>query len=84
MVQIVMNASLGGYGFSNFVYEAIETANSAGVLFIAAAGNGTNNDGIGKNNDLTPDYPASYNLPNIISVAATDQNDIRAPFSNLD
>jgi subtilisin family serine protease len=77
----VMNVSLGGYDFSTFVYEAIETANSAGVLFVASAGNG-GIDRIGDNNDLTPHYPSSYNLPNIISVAATDQNDRRAPFSN--
>ena len=77
----VMNVSLGGYDFSTFVYEAIETANSAGVLFVASAGNG-GIDGIGDNNDLTPHYPSGYNLPNIISVAATDQNDIRVSFSN--
>ena len=77
----VMNVSLGGYDFSNFVYEAIETANSAGVLFVASAGNG-GIDRIGDNNDLTPHYPSSYNLPNIISVAATDQNDTRVSFSN--
>ncbi len=49
---------------------------------MSAAGNG-GNDGIGDNNDFFPEYPASYNLPNIIAVAATDQNDRRASFSNF-
>ena len=78
----VINASFGGFGFSQYEKDAIARANDAGVLFIAAAGNG-NGDGVGDNNDLMPMYPASYNLPNIISVAATDQDDKRVPFSNF-
>lgn len=35
------------------------------------------------NTDVTPSYPASYNLDNIISVAATDDNDALASFSNF-
>jgi subtilisin family serine protease len=70
----IINASWGGYFYSQALYDAI--ANS-GVLFIAAAGNeGYDNDG---DNKL---YPASYDLPNIISVAATDQDDLLADFSN--
>ncbi|MEW6001326.1 MAG: S8 family serine peptidase [Nitrospirota bacterium] len=79
----IINASFGQETFCNSEFDAINSANSAGVLFVAAAGNGTDNDGIGKNNDLAPAFPASYNLPNIISVAATDQNDVRVPFSNF-
>jgi hypothetical protein len=45
-------------------------------LFVAAAGNDS------LNNDTSPFYPASYNLPNIISVAATDQDDNLSWFSN--
>ena len=78
----IINASFGGEAYSQAEYDAINAANAAGILFVAAAGNG-GEDGIGDNNDLTPFYPASYNLPNIISVAATDQNDIRVPFSNF-
>ncbi|MEW6584915.1 MAG: S8 family serine peptidase [Nitrospirota bacterium] len=78
----VMNASLGGSGFSTASLEAIERANAAGILFVAAAGNG-GDDGIGDNNDIAPVYPASYNLPNIIAVAATDQDDNRVSFSNF-
>jgi hypothetical protein len=78
-----MNASFGGSDFSNIELNAIATANEAGVLFVASAGNGINDDGLDGNNDLTPEYPASYNVPNIIAVAATDQNDNRASFSNF-
>jgi subtilisin family serine protease len=73
----IMNASLGGSGFSQAMFDALSAANTAGVLLVAAAGNES------ANNDLDPHYPASYNLPNIISVAATDQNDVRISFSNF-
>jgi subtilisin family serine protease len=55
----------------------VSDANAKGVLFVAAAGNDSNN------NDLNPFYPASYPFGNIISVAATDQNDQRVSFSNF-
>ena len=52
-------------------------ANSNNVLFVASAGSDTNN------NDVTPIYPANYNRPNVISVAATDRDDNLAAFSNF-
>ncbi len=72
----VINASFGGGGYSQAMYDAISRANSAGVLFVAAAGNAANN------NDWRPSFPANYDLPNVISVAATDHNDRLANFSN--
>jgi subtilisin family serine protease len=66
------NNSWGGGGFS----QALKDAIAAGPLFVAAAGNS------GLNTDLTPSYPASYDLDNIISVAASDRNDQIAGFSN--
>lgn len=72
----VISASYGSTGKSDTERDAIVYANSKGVLFVAAAGN----DGV--NNDLTPFYPAGYDVPNIVSVAATDQNDALASFSN--
>jgi subtilisin family serine protease len=72
----VINASWGGDGFDLAVRDAISRANAGGVLFVAAAGNE------GKNTDVSPFYPASFDLPNIISVAATDQFDQIAHFSN--
>jgi subtilisin family serine protease len=38
---------------------------------------------VGDNNDVTPEYPASYGLPNVVSVAATDDTDKFASFSNF-
>ncbi|MEG4495252.1 S8 family serine peptidase [Microcoleus sp. D3_18_C4] len=72
----VINASFGGGGYSQAMFDAISQANNAGVLFVGAAGNDANN------NDSNPAFPASYNVPNIISVAATDHNDQLAWFSN--
>jgi len=70
------NNSWGGGGFSQGLYNAINAAGQAGALFIAAAGNN------GNNNDANPFYPASYNLANIISVAATNRNDQLVTFAN--
>ncbi|NKQ37900.1 MAG: S8 family serine peptidase, partial [Methanosarcinales archaeon] len=82
----IINASWGGGGGSDvpgdILRDAIEAAGHNGVLFVAAAGNG-GLDGIGDNNDTTPIFPASYSLDNIISVAATDQHDNLAVFSNF-
>lgn len=78
----IINASWGGYGYSSSLYNAINSANNAEILFIAAAGNG-GDDSVGDDNDYMPMYPASYDLPNIISAAATDQKDERASFSNF-
>ncbi|MEG4144760.1 S8 family serine peptidase [Microcoleus sp. Pol12B5] len=62
---------------SRALFDAISEANSAGILFVAAAGNNSSN------NDIRPSYPANYDLPNVISVAATDRNDQLAFFSNF-
>jgi subtilisin family serine protease len=72
----VSNNSWGGGGFSQGLYDAINAAKSVGHIFCAAAGNA------GTNNDTSPFYPAAYNLDNLIAVAATDNNDARASFSN--
>jgi len=72
----VINASWGGEGFSQALNDAISYANDRGCLFVAAAGNSSSD------NDTNPFYPATYDLPNIISVAATDHNDNPAWFSN--
>ena len=73
----VSNNSWGGGGFSTALYNAISNAGANNHVFVAAAGNS------GLNTDNSPAYPASYNLPNIISVAATDNRDNIASFSNF-
>ena len=75
-VKISSN-SWGGGGYSQALYDAIEEFGNEGGLFVAAAGNE------GNDNDNKPSYPASYDLPNIVAVAATDRNDNLASFSNF-
>lgn len=68
---VAVNASWGSKSGNDgdLLYQAILSTADAGIAFVAAAGND------GKNNDTTPLYPASYNLPNIIAVAASSQQD---------
>jgi len=73
---IAINASWGGGGYSTSLYNAIERANTAGILFVAAAGN------YGTNNDSTPFYPASYSNSNIISVINITSTGAKASSSN--
>lgn len=73
-VQITNN-SWGGISFYKPLFNAIAAAQD--ILFVAAAGNN------GTNNDILPFYPASYNLDNLISVAATTPSDGKASFSNF-
>lgn len=70
----IINASYGETTYDQAEYDAISYANDKGVLVVAAA---CNND---RDNDATPCYPSSYDLPNIIAVAASDQFDNRASF----
>jgi Subtilase family/Fervidolysin N-terminal prodomain len=72
----VTNNSWGGDGFSQALADAIAQADAHGSLFLAAAGNSFTNT------DVSPNYPSGYDLPNVLAVAATDQRDARAWFSN--
>ena len=73
----LMSNSWGGGGFSQALFDSIKQASDKGIIFTAAAGNSASN------NDTSPSYPASYVIPNIVSVAAmTAQNDL-ASFSSF-
>ena len=72
----VLSNSWGGRDFSQALHDEIVLANSEDMLFVAAAGN----DGF--SNDILPLYPGSYDVPNVIAVAATTNTDARAWFSN--
>jgi subtilisin family serine protease len=74
----VLNNSWGGKasGPNRALRDAIARSERAGALFVAAAGNE------GTNNDTDPSYPAAFNLPNMITVAATTSGDGLAKFSN--
>jgi subtilisin family serine protease len=78
---VATNNSWGGGGYSQALFDAISRANTAGILFIAAAGNG-GSDGVGDNNDATASYPSNYDLPNVIAVAAIAKDGTLAGFSN--
>ncbi|MBC7540407.1 MAG: S8 family serine peptidase [Bacteriovorax sp.] len=72
----LMSNSWGGGGRSEALFEAIKRAGDKGIIFTAAAGNSSSD------NDSAPSYPASYESPNVVSVAAlTAQNDL-ASFSS--
>ena len=73
---VAINASFGGDGENALQEEAIAEAGENGIAFVCAAGND------GTDNDASPFYPAGYDLPNIIAVAATGENDALASFSN--
>jgi len=72
---VASNNSWGGGGFSQGLKDAIERANAADILFIAAAGNGA------YNNDASPSYPASYPNANIIAVASITSSGAMSGFS---
>ncbi len=70
----IINASWGGGGFSSALQQAISRFQSAGGIFVAAAGNESSN------NATTAAYPANYD--GVISVGASTRTDSLASFSN--
>ena len=74
---VVSNNSWGAStGASVVMRDAIAAMGDIGITFVAAAGNN------GSNNDIVPRYPSSYDVPNVIAVAASDQADTLSSFSN--
>lgn len=73
---VATNNSWGGGGFSQGLYDAIDAGAQADILFVAAAGN----DSV--DNDSSPHYPSSYDLPGIISVASITSTGALSSFSN--
>lgn len=72
----IISASWGSTQKSQALEDVIRKAYENDILFVAAAGNSS------VNNDRQPHYPSSYNVPNVISVAALDRHDQLAGFSN--
>lgn len=72
----VLNNSWGGGGYSEALRDVIVESYDDDVLFAAAAGNNS------ANNDASAVYPANYSIPNVISIAATNDSDFLANFSN--
>ncbi len=72
----IISASWGSTQKSRALEDVIRNAYENDILFVAAAGNSS------VNNDRSPHYPSSYNVPNVVSVAALNRNDELASFSN--
>jgi thermitase len=75
----VISNSWSGSGFDQALKDAID---ASPAVVVCAAGN-IDQQHLQPNNDLVPQYPASFTSANIISVAATDQNDLLASFSHF-
>jgi len=73
---VATNNSWGGGGYTQSLYDAIQRANNAGVLFVAAAGNN------GANIDKRLSYPAAYSNANIVAVASITSTGALSSFSN--
>jgi len=73
---VATNNSWGGGGFSQALQDAIGRANTAGILFIAAAGNST------LNCETSSCYPAEYPNANVIAVASITSTGAISSFSN--
>jgi len=71
----IVNSSFGGFGISQVELAAIRAAPD--VLFIASAGN----DSV--DTDANPVSPCVLDAPNVLCVAASDQDDSLADFSNF-
>ena len=89
---VATSNSWGGGGYSQALHDAIIRGAKAGILFVAAAGNGS--QGIPINNDAVPHYPSNYNTSigtatetaasydAVISVAAMTLAGAKSSFSN--
>jgi subtilisin family serine protease len=75
-IVVTNNSWSAGIGVSSILREAVRLHGEAGITLVAAAGNG------GANCDASPWYPGSYDLPNVLSVAAIDDYGNLTGFSN--
>jgi subtilisin family serine protease len=74
---VATSNSWGGGGFSQGLQDAIERASAANILFIAAAGNDSNDC-----DTSTGCYPAEYPNTNLIAVASITSTGAMSSFSN--
>lgn len=72
----VTNNSWGGGGYDQALFDAINALGAEGVINVCAAGND------GMDTDASLNYPSCFDSDSIISIAASDQNDDKAYFSN--
>lgn len=74
----IINLSLQNYEYSHSLYYSVERADWQGILVVCAAGN------LNMDVDVAGQecYPGSLTNPNVITVAASDQRDLAATFTN--
>jgi hypothetical protein len=72
-----LNASWGGSGYSEALEAAFRRLGDQGIMVAAAAGNE------GADTDAVPEYPADFNLDNIVSVGSIDKDGNLSSFSNF-
>lgn len=72
----VINASWGGSNCSTILQDSIAGLAAQDILFVAAAGNS------GNNLELSPEYPAAFDISNLITVGASTYDEKTASFSN--
>ena len=72
----IVNMSVEGPDASESLRLAIESCGEAGMIVVAASGNS------GRNNDIAPRYPASFDSSNIVAVMATGRRDQLPSYSN--
>ncbi len=77
-IRLSNNSWGAASSFNPALYDAISELQSIGHLFVAAAGNF-----FGRNIDEYPVYPASYDLPNLITVASVDNDGLLSALSNI-
>ncbi len=73
----IINASWATRSYSPALYDAIQWATSHGVLVVAGAGNDR------ENIDHKPAYPAAFDFPGVVSVAAAKVPGLLASFTNF-
>jgi len=74
--RAIFNMSFGSPRYSQAFRDALQSVSGPDVVFVASAGNS------GSDNDITPQWPCNYNVPNLICVSASDRSDRIASFSN--
>lgn len=78
--RVVVNNSWGGSGFSQAHQDALHAMRDAGIVSVAAAGNG-GSDGVGDNLCSAPVYPVSY--ASVLGAASIDEDEGMSRFSNF-
>ena len=75
---VISNNSYGMRGQAEDFEPLRDAIETSGMLYVTSAGN----DGIDNDTDGSPAFPASFDLPNVVTVAAADKDGGLADFSN--